>query len=431
MRVSLTDREYLKQLTLLYVEDDSETMKQFSELFARLAGVLITAENGAEGLKAYRERKPDIIITDVQMPVMDGLQMLQEIRAVDKSIPVIVLTAFEEAFYLKRSINLGASGYVNKPVELEKLLEALFKSAHTLLVEEMSRQTVADLERRVDEEVRKGREKDRIILHHDKLASVGLLAAGVAHEINNPLGFIVSNLGALKGYVDNLGRYTLQLQTFAEEKCCEEELSELREACGRLDIAYILEDIPVLISESSEGAAQIRRIVMDLKDFTRIDPDRFVKADINHCVQSSANIVRNQLQQIADLELHLGKIPPVSCNPQQISQVITNLLINASQAIEGYGRITVGTSIENNRVLLSVADTGCGIPHEIRDKIFDPFFTTKDVGKGTGLGLSICYDIVKKHGGEISLESESGKGSNFTVSLPVNQEAENRLHPER
>ena len=136
-------------------------------------------------------------------------------------------------------------------------------------------------------------------------------------------------------------------------------------------------------------------------------------------MQSTANIVRNEIRYVADLDLKLGNIPPVVCNPQQINQVIANLLVNAAHAIEGHGRITVSTSSELDQVFLTVSDTGCGIPAEILTRIFDPFFTTKEVGKGTGLGLNISYDIVKKHGGEITIESEPGVGTTFTIRLPA------------
>lgn len=143
------------------------------------------------------------------------------------------------------------------------------------------------------------------------------------------------------------------------------------------------------------------------------------ETDLNHCVQSTANIVRNEIRYVADLDLNLGEIPLIVCNPQQINQVIANLLVNAAHAINGHGRITVSTSSECDQVLLTVTDTGCGIPLDIQKRIFDPFFTTKEVGKGTGLGLSISYDIIKKHGGEITLESEPGLGTTFLIRLPI------------
>jgi Signal transduction histidine kinase regulating C4-dicarboxylate transport system len=186
-----------------------------------------------------------------------------------------------------------------------------------------------------------------------------------------------------------------------------------------LDIAYILEDMQPLVDESLEGAERVKRIVQDLKNFARADENRFVKADLNQLVQSTINIVRNEIKYVADLELHLGEIPEIVCIPQQINQVITNLLVNAAQAMDKQGQITITTRQDGDRVLLKVRDTGCGMTDEVRRKIFDPFFTTKEVGKGTGLGLAICYDIIQKHQGEIEVESKSGVGTLFWVWLPT------------
>ena len=323
-----------------------------------------------------------------------------------------------------------------KEVDARRRFEAAMQEQTTLLFEQVDQRQQAqeellikqqqlaelnaDLEWRVTDEVRKNREKDIILLHQDKLASIGQLAAGVAHEINNPMGFIMSNLRTLNNYADVEQQYLCALEEAFASCCSEEQQLQLEELRTRLDLPFILEDVSPLISESLEGAERVRRIVLDLKDFARTDEDSMTETDLNNCVQSTANIVRNEIRYVADLELHLGTIPPVTCNPQQINQVIANLLMNAAQAIEEHGRISVTTWSEGDNVLLAVTDTGHGIPAEVRTRIFDPFFTTKEVGKGTGLGLSISYDIIKKHGGEIQVESEPGVGTTFTLILPIN-----------
>jgi two-component system NtrC family sensor kinase len=282
-------------------------------------------------------------------------------------------------------------------------------------VDEALQSLNASLESTVADEVRKNREKDGMLLHQEKLASIGQLAAGVAHEINNPMGFIMSNL-------NTLGKYTLSLQKYfqlLDEKKVMNAQPDLLEARKKLDIDYILEDLAPLLAESTEGADRVRRIVLDLKDFARPDEDKMIDADLNQLVQSTVNIVRNELKYVAQLDLQLGELPHLLCHAQQINQVISNLLVNAAHAIEHQGVITVRTWQEDRSVVMTIADTGKGIPPELRSRIFDPFFTTKDVGKGTGLGLSISYDIVKKHGGEITFESEVGQGTTFTVKLPV------------
>jgi signal transduction histidine kinase len=275
----------------------------------------------------------------------------------------------------------------------------------------------ASLENLVEEEVRKNREKDGMLLHQEKLASIGQLAAGVAHEINNPMGFIMANLNTLKEYADSLEKYFL----LVDESLPDSRHPAFQEAKKQLDLDYIRADLQPLLAESTEGAERVRRIVMDLKDFARPDEQAMHDADLNHLLQSTINIVRNELKYVAQLDLQLGELPRIVCHPQQINQVVSNLLVNAAYAIEQQGTITVRTWQDGDLVVLSVADTGKGILPENMNRIFDPFFTTKDVGKGTGLGLSISYDIVKKHGGEIAVESTIGVGTTFTVKLPVDQ----------
>ena len=275
------------------------------------------------------------------------------------------------------------------------------------------------LEERVVVEVRKSREKDIIMLHQDKLASIGQLAAGVAHEINNPTGFIMSNLRTLNKYVAVVRQYLHALEDATNTYCPEELRTQLEELHLGLDMPFIRDDIHPLIAESLDGAERVKQIVLDLKDFARTDEDRMVKSDLNHCVQSAANIVRNEIKYVAVIDLQMGEIPPVVCNPQQINQVIANLLVNAAHAMNDFGAITVTTSHDKEHVVLAVADTGCGIHPEIVDKIFDPFFTTKEVGKGSGLGLSISYGIIRNHGGEIKVKSEPGVGTTFMIMLPI------------
>lgn len=275
------------------------------------------------------------------------------------------------------------------------------------------------LEKRVQEEVRKNREKDSILLQQDKLASIGQMAAGVAHEINNPIGFIISNLETLKGYLEPLQQYISFTESLYRQRSTAEEQQLLDDMAARLDIAFILQDLPPLIAESSEGADRVKQIVFDLKDFARPDENSLKEADLNRLIQSTVNIVRNELKYVAQLDLQLGELPPLVCIPQQINQVIANLLVNAAHAITHQGSITVRSWTEAECALFSIADTGHGIPEELLNKIFDPFFTTKEVGKGTGLGLTISYDIVHKHGGEISVNSASGVGTIFTIRLPL------------
>jgi len=257
------------------------------------------------------------------------------------------------------------------------------------------------------------------VIQQEKMACIGQLAAGVAHEINNPMGFISSNLNTLLKYMERLTDF-IHSQSEAIESLKVVKLDrELQDKRKALKIDYVIDDVRKLIRESMDGAERVRTIVQNLKGFSRMDEAESRHADINECITSTINIVWNELKYKASLVKDLGVIPLTRCHPQQINQVFMNLLVNAGQAIEKQGEITVRTWHENGFIYALVSDTGSGMPPEVLNQIFEPFFTTKEVGKGTGLGLSITYDIVKKHNGEITATSESGKGTTFTVRLPV------------
>ncbi|MBI1921305.1 MAG: PAS domain-containing protein [Geobacter sp.] len=255
------------------------------------------------------------------------------------------------------------------------------------------------------------------LVQQEKMASIGQLAAGVAHEINNPIGFVNSNLGTLSKYVGRLAEFMdFQEQVVAE---CPASLERISAKRAELKIDRILNDAGELIRESLEGTDRVRRIVQDLKSFSHAEEEESKPADINDCLDSTVNIVWNELKYKVTLVKEYGELPLVTCWPQQLKQVFMNLLMNAAQSIERQGEIRIRTWQEGGSVLVSVSDTGCGMPAEQLERIFEPFFTTKEIGKGTGLGLSISYDIVKKHGGDIFVTSEVGKGTTFTIRLPV------------
>ncbi len=261
------------------------------------------------------------------------------------------------------------------------------------------------------------------VLQQEKMASIGQLAAGVAHEINNPVGFINSNLATLGKYLSRMTEF-LAAQSDCIAAGAPPDLAEaVRRKRAQLKLDYVLKDLDDLIRESLEGAERVRVIVADLKSFSRVEESDLQQADINECIRSTINIVWNELKYKATLRRELSEIPRTLCHPQQMNQVFLNLLVNAAHAIEHEGTITVRTWAENGHVCVSVADTGRGIPQGNLERIFEPFFTTKEAGMGTGLGLSITYDIVKKHKGEVSVQSEVGKGTTFTVRIPIVKEA--------
>jgi PAS domain S-box-containing protein len=239
----------------------------------------------------------------------------------------------------------------------------------------------------------------------DKLAAIGTLAAGVAHEINNPIGYINSNLNTLAKYAQKVKAYY--------EKNASPESEEWQE------IGEIMDDCRSAISESLEGTSRVKKIVMDLKSFSRIDRAEKEFANINEGIESTLNIVWNELKYKCKVEKQLGQLPELFCMPNQLNQVFMNLLVNAGQAIAGEGIITIRTWADQVNIFISFRDNGGGIPKENLNKIFEAFFTTKEVGKGTGLGLSLVYDIIKKHNGKIEVDSTVGAGTEFVITLPI------------
>ena len=269
------------------------------------------------------------------------------------------------------------------------------------------------------------------LLQAEKMASVGQLAAGVAHEINNPVGFVGSNIATLSEYVATYQMIFSQINAALEakdDKTRNTALSELEKMLANQDMAFINEDISELLADSQEGLHRVAEIVKGLKLFSRVDSDQMQQHNINDCVRTTLAMVNNQLKYICTVETHLGRVPDVTMNVGKISQVITNLLINAGQAIEATGkngRIVITTCTVNNFVELRVEDTGCGIPASHLDKLFNPFFTTKPEGQGTGLGLSISFGIAQEHGGSLSATSIEGESSTFTLMLPIDSDASN------
>jgi signal transduction histidine kinase len=259
------------------------------------------------------------------------------------------------------------------------------------------------------------REAQNQLLQSEKMASIGQLAAGVAHEINNPIGFVNSNLGTLGNYVQDL----LHLAEAGAASPAGKALAET------IDLDFLRSDIPALLNESKDGLNRVRKIVQDLKDFSRVGEVHWQLADIHQGLDSTLNIVANEIKYKCTVSKEYGKLPPIFCLPSQLNQVFMNLLVNAAQAIETRGEIIIRTELAgNDAVRIKISDTGRGIAPEHLNRLFDPFFTTKPVGKGTGLGLSLAWSIIARHHGQIEVTSTVGQGSTFTITLPIKPPAE-------
>lgn len=258
------------------------------------------------------------------------------------------------------------------------------------------------------------------ILHQEKMATIGQLAAGVAHEINNPMGFILSNLCTIGEYLTKLGQFVGRQNELLAQHLDPGQRQALESYAKEQKIDMILEDLSAVVDESIDGAERVRKIVSALKGFTRHDDTGAIATDVNEILENSISLIWNEIKYKAILSKDLRPLPEISCHQVQLSQVFMNLLVNAGQAIEQQGEIQVTSWCNDDGwINIAITDNGQGIPASVTARIFEPFFTTRDVGKGTGLGLSIAYDIIKEHGGEIRVDSRPGQGSTFTVRLPA------------
>lgn len=357
-----------------------------------------------------------IVLLDIVMPILDGISVLKLIRqqATFNDVQIVMFTGVADADSFRQCFEHGANDYINKPInpiEFVVRMQAAVKARKNLL---------------------KLREAQSYLVHAEKLTSLGELAAGVAHEINNPIGFVGSNLETLTKYLSklqenvaeyrSLGRQIVDL-TITREKLIEaQKRIEADERAKKLD--HILADLSPIIEETRAGVERVSKIVRSLRDFARTgQQDEVLQNDLNQIVEDALMILKNEIKFVANVEKTLNPLLKVSCDKGQITQAIVNILHNAVQAIRGQkqnelGTIRIDTYMEDDFVVCRIADNGPGIKPAIFNRIFDPFFTTKEVGSGTGLGLSIAYGIIKKYSGEITVESEPGRGATFLIKIP-------------
>ena len=431
------------QARVLVVDDDPILCTQIKHLASKFVSEIRVAADGLEGLEIWRQWRPDVIVTDIFMPRMDGLAMSTAIKAEDPDAQIIVITSDQDSHNLRRALAIGVERYIIKPVDMHLLADAIGKCVRDQqqldelrLTRQVAKLTEALQEQLFDKQraeealqqektehlvlIKRLEDAHNQLLQSEKMASIGQLAAGVAHEINNPIGYVNSNLGALQQYVEQLLKL-ISVYAQHEAELASGSRGEIDALKGEIDLAFLQKDVSDLLTESLQGLQRVKRIVQDLKDFSHVGDSEMQWANLEEGLESTLNVVWNELKYKAEVIKDYGKLPEVECIPSQINQVFMNLLVNAAQSIKEHGKITLRTRETGEFACIEIIDTGSGIPPEIIKRIFDPFFTSKPVGAGTGLGLSITHSIIRKHNGMIEVASEVGQGTTFRVFIPIKQ----------
>jgi two-component system NtrC family sensor kinase len=416
---------------ILLVDDEAP----LRNLFASCLGERYSCETAADAQEALRLLSAEpfaLVISDVNMPGLSGVELLRKIREHFQDTAVIMVSGIDRTQRVLDTVRLGASDYLLKPCDLGVLELSVERALERRALLRDARLHKQDLERRNAELAHRQAELERLqaqIIHNEKMVSLGQLAAGVAHELNNPAGFIYGNMEVLRECATGLER----LLGFYDGAALPREVSAGAERLkANIDYENTLADLRSIIEDCASGAERIRDVVQNLRTFSRLDEAEFKKVDIHEGLDSTIRLLsRFYTSGRITLLRDYGKLPPVDCYAGQLNQMWMNLLANAAQAVSGGGEVRVATRLDGDTVRVSVSDTGEGIAPEHLGKIFDPFFTTKPVGEGTGLGLSITYGIVERHGGTVRVESEPGGGTTFTVTLPVNaaRAADSRAKP--
>ncbi len=531
--------------SILVIDDDKHLATTLSKVLTAAGYACSFSFDPTEALTLTDSRPFDLIITDIHMPGMSGVDFAQTIQQRAVSSMIIFMTADAELQLISRAMTLEPFGYLEKPFKHDKLLELVAKAYErfctvisgesertrlTTAVQKQKQELKSQYEQRLAEkELLQGivthanfgliavdmhltvslvnqvactllsqQAQDRsvfvgaplirllpvscrsqilalcqsvqrthqpqertftnpvnqrllhatsypifhnnelyavVLLIHDntekellqksllqsaKLASIGSLAAGVAHEINNPLGFVISNINTMSKFAASLSDFARTVSTYADDpripKACQDELKQQAKA---LDLEYVLSETGTLLTETDDGLKRMARIVKDLKSFAHEDSEVPDSAQVNELIEKGLNLVRNEIKYKLEVEKSLGELPKILCFPSRLVQVFTNLFINAAQATEQNGKLIIRTSVYRDAVEVRIKDTGHGIEPQHMQRIFEPFFTTKPMGVGMGMGLSICYAIIQRHNGTITFWSEVNKGTEFVITLPI------------
>ena len=437
-----------KNATLLIVEDDVFTRTSMTAYLTAEGYSVNKAGNGLEALEGIESSQPDLVITDLRMPEMGGLELLKKLKDAYPQLPVIIISGEGTMGSVIEALQLGARDYLQKPIQDMGLLKhsidvalshASLKKAHDMYREDLEwlverrTQELSEKNKELVETVKQRKLAEAQLLQAQKLESVGQLAAGIAHEINTPTQFVSSNVDFLDESFQEVAELlntcwkTLQLVKNGEQ--AEQAIQDVEALAEELDWEYLKEEIPVAVKQSREGVQRIATIVTAMKEFSHPGSRSKTDIDLNKIINTTVTVARNEWKYVAKMETDLDeKLLPVKCLSDEIGQVFLNMIVNAAHAIETKlgenpegekGRILITTRQRDGFAEIRIADTGSGIPDYAKHRIFDPFYTTKKVGKGTGQGLAIVHSVItSKHDGTISFTTKKNEGTTFVITLP-------------
>ena len=415
---------------ILIVDDSSTNLSVLSQALKTAGYKVKVAVDGKSAIEMLekcaiaptKNPLPELILLDVQMPGIDGFETCGQLKAnqVTAVIPVIFMTALADAESKIKGLSLGAVDYITKPFEQDEVIARV--NIHWRL-----KQLTDNLEQQVTERTRALQQAQVQVVQQEKLSALGQLVAGVAHEINNPLSFMVSNIAPAKEYLADI---TEVLRLY--QKHYPEPAPDIAIKIDEIDLEFVIEDFSHLLDSMQVGTERIKDISLSLRNFARSDVDTATPIDLHETLDSTLLLLKHRLKNRGDrptIEViqNYGELPPIKCYPGPMNQVFMNLLANAIDAVEEAWEkdqrcltITISTEVLRESAIVRIADNGLGMTDEIQKHLFEPLFTTKAVGKGTGLGLSIARQIVTdKHGGQLFCKSLAGKGTEFAIVLPI------------